>query len=335
MNAVPPPATELFWLAPQRAALRQARAQGRFPHALLIQDVPGGGGEQLALAAAQTLLCALPDAPCGECRDCLGVARLVHPDLWLVGPEEESRQIRVDQIRALSETLALSGHGATGTVAIIDPADMLNANASNALLKTLEEPRPGVLIVLVTMAAARLAATVRSRCHRLAIRVPEPAASAAWLRRQRGPGEWEEVLEILGNAPLRALAVEPEELLRLRAETHAHLAGALAGTLEIPAAAAAWARDAFELRLQCAETWITRCMQERLKPGSDMTELHSGAHLPAVSSSMNMRNLIRLADTLHELRRLAATSINKALAVEQLLWQLRASRATPVGLGAG
>jgi len=335
MNTPSPPPTDLFWLAPQRAALRQARAQGRFPHALLIQDAPGGGGEQLALAATQTLLCARADAPCGACADCLRVARRAHPDLWLVGPEEESRQIRVDQIRALNETLVLSGHGATGTVAIIDPADMLNANASNALLKTLEEPRPGVLIVLVTMAAARLSATVRSRCLRLAIRVPEPAASAAWLRRQRGGGEWEEVLEILGNAPLRALAVDPGEVLRVRAETDRHLAAALAGTLEIPAAAAAWARDGFELRLQCAENWITRRMQERLRPGGDMTELHSSAHLPAANSFMNMRNLIRLADTLHELRRLAATSINKALAVEQLLWQLRATRTSPVSAGAG
>jgi DNA polymerase-3 subunit delta' len=335
MSSAALPATELFWLAPQRAALQQARAQGRFPHALLIQDVPGGGGEALALAAAQTLLCARPNAPCGECQDCLRVARLAHPDLWRVGPEEESRQIRVDQIRALNETLALSGHGATGTVAIIDPADMLNANASNALLKTLEEPRAGVLIVLVTMAAGRLSATVRSRCQRLSIRVPEPAASAAWLRRQRGVGAWEEVLEILGNAPLRALTVEPAELLRVRAETDAQLASALAGTLEIPVAAAAWARDAFELRLQCAENWITRCMQERLKPGGDVTELHSGAHLPAASSSMNMRHLIRLADTLHELRRLATTSINKALAVEQLMWQVRTARMPQVSVGSG
>jgi DNA polymerase-3 subunit delta' len=326
-------AADLFWLAPQRAALKQARAQGRFPHALLIQDVPGGGGEQLALFAAQTLLCARPEAPCGECQDCQRVVRLAHPDLWLLGPEEESRQIKVDQIRALNDTLALSAHGATGSAAILDPADMLNANASNALLKTLEEPRPGVLIVLVTMAAARLAATIRSRCLRLAVRVPEPAASAAWLRRHRGPGAWEEVLEVLGNAPLRALAVEPAELLRVRAETLAQLDAAAAGSLDMASAAAAWARDGFELRLLCAETWITRCMQGRLRPAGHMTELHSGAHLPAANSSMNMRNLIRLADTLHELRRLAATSINKALAIEQFLWQVRAARSLQAGQG--
>src|SRR5260221_6540181 len=81
-------ATDLFWLAPQRAALKQARAQGRFPHALLIQDVAGGGGEQLALIAAQTLLCARAHAPRGGCQDRQRGARLVHPDLWLGAPGE-------------------------------------------------------------------------------------------------------------------------------------------------------------------------------------------------------------------------------------------------------
>jgi len=57
-----------------------------------------------------------------------------------------------------------------------------------------------------------------------------------------------------------------------------------------------------------------------------LTELHTAAHLPRANSSMNIRGLIRFADALHELRRLATTTINKALAVEQLLWQLRAVR---------
>src|SRR5258706_4054577 len=96
-------ATDLFWLAPQRAALKQARAQGRFPHALLIQDLAGGGGQQLALIAAQTLLCARPDAPCGACQDCQPVARHAHPDLWLGAPEEASQHIQVDQMHDLSD----------------------------------------------------------------------------------------------------------------------------------------------------------------------------------------------------------------------------------------
>lgn len=320
-------AAELFWLAPQLNALRQARAQQRLPHALLIHDAPGAGGEQLALLAAQVALCRAADFPCGNCRDCQRVLAHAHPDLWLVAPEEDSRQIKVDQIRSLNETLALSAHGSAASVAIISPADMLNANAANALLKTLEEPRPGVLVVLVAVVTARLPATVLSRCQRLQIRLPARADCVAWLRAQRGAGDWEAVLDVLGNAPLLALAADPAELQALRAETESQLEGALAGTIDIAPAAERWAAgDGLELRLHCAENWVTRRIAAQLPGFGDVAELHTAAHLPAANSFMNIRSLIRLMDALYELRRLATTTINKALAVEQLLWQLRAAR---------
>jgi DNA polymerase III subunit delta' len=319
--------TELFWLAPQLDSLKRSRASGRLPHALLIQDSPGAGGEQLALMAAQVVLCTAADFPCGRCRDCQRVLAQSHPDLWFVAPEEDSQQIKVDRIRALNETLALTSHGSRASVAIIHPADMLNANSANALLKTLEEPRAGVLIVLVASVSARLPATVLSRCLRMQVELPPRAAGAAWLRRHRGEADWEAVLEIVGDAPLRALGADPAELLALRSETEAHLEGALAGTIEIAPAAERWAaRDGFELRLHCAENWVTRRLYRQLEAQGDVKELHTAPHLPAAESSMNIRSLIRLMDALYELRRLATTTINKALAVEQLLWQLRTAR---------
>jgi DNA polymerase-3 subunit delta' len=322
-----PGAPDLYWLAPQLEALRRARAQGRLPHALLIQDAPGAGGAQLALLAAQTALCTGPEAPCGHCRECQRVAARTHPDLWFLAPEEDSVQIKVDQVRALTDGLLLSAHGATASVAIVDPADMLTPSSANALLKTLEEPRAGVLIVLVAQVSARLPATVLSRCQRLQVRAPSRSECVAWLRERRGEGDWEAVLDVLGNAPLRALAADPAQLRALRDETESHLAGALSGSLDIPPAAERWARrDAFELRLLCAENWVTRRIAALTAGAGSLTELHTATHLPATNSSMNIRGLIRLMDALYELRRLATTTINKSLAVEQLLWQLRAVR---------
>ncbi|HEV7432668.1 MAG TPA: hypothetical protein VGN77_06460 [Steroidobacteraceae bacterium] len=316
---------DLFWLAPQVDALRQARARGRFPHALLIQDRPGGGGLQLAQKAAQVALCTDNNFPCGLCRQCQRVLAHSHPDVWWVTLEEDASQIKIEQIRALNETLTLTAHGSSASVGIIHPADLLNASSANALLKTLEEPRPGVLIVLIAAVSARLPATVLSRCLRMHVELPPRAEGAAWLRRQRGEGDWEAVLEIVGDAPLRALGADPAELLALRHETEAHLEAALAGTLEVAPAAERWAeRDGFELRLHCAENWVTRRLDSRLTAGGEVKELHTAAHLPAAVSSMNIRGLIRLMDALYELRRLATTPINKALAVEQLFWQLRA-----------
>lgn len=318
---------DLFWLAPQVEALRQARTLGRLPHALLIQDLPGGGGLQLAQKAAQVALCTDANFPCGRCRECQRVLAQSHPDLWWVTLEEDASQIKIEQIRTLNETLVLTAHGSSASVAIIHPADLLNANSANALLKTLEEPRAGVLIVLVASVSARLPATVLSRCLRMQVVLPSRAEGAAWLRRQRGEADWEAVLEIVGDAPLRALGADPGELLALRSETEAQLEGALAGTLDVAPAAERWAdRDGFELRVHCAENWVTRRLYAQLGGGGDVKELHTAAHLPAGISSMNIRGLIRLMDALYELRRLATTTINKALAVEQLLWQLRTAR---------
>jgi DNA polymerase-3 subunit delta' len=317
-----PTLDELFWLAPQRELLRQSRAQGRLPTALLIRAVQGGGGEALALMAAQAALCREPAAPCGRCTQCLQVLAGRHPDLWPVSPDGESKQIRVDQVRELGATLALTGYNSGTSVAILNPAEALNANAANALLKTLEEPRAGVLIVLVASPVSRLPATIVSRCVRMAVRQPPRAEALAWLRRHGGEGEWDAVLDVLGGAPLRALAVAPAELLRLRRETRNMLEQALAGRLEIAAAADRWVKDAFELRMACAENWVTERLLAQVGAAGSAAEVHTGTHRPVVDSLKNAVGLVRLADALRELANLATTGLNRSLAVEQLLWQL-------------
>jgi DNA polymerase-3 subunit delta' len=313
---------KLFWLTPALESLQQARRLQRFPHALLIHDAPGGGGDILAGLAAQTALCSAPQAPCGQCRDCRRVQAGQHPDLLQIGPLGDSQQIRVDQIRDLAAQLALTSHGAGASVAIISPAEAMNANAANALLKTLEEPRPGVTLILVTSVPSRLPATIRSRCQRLHVRPPARAACIAWLREQRGEGSWDAVLDVLGNAPLAAVAIDPGELIRVRDDTFAALDEALAGRLDIPGAAERWVRDGFELRLACAENWITGRMERAIRGRDHLAELRTDAHLPAAPSAMNIRSLIGLIDALHEFARLTTTSMNKAIALEQLLWQL-------------
>jgi DNA polymerase-3 subunit delta' len=240
----------------------------------------------------------------------------------MVGLEKDAQQIKVDQIRELCDSLSLTGYSSQASAAIIDPATALNANAANALLKTLEEPRTGVLLVLVAGAAARLPATVISRCQRLRIQLPGRADCLAWLRRHGGAGDWEAVLDVLGNAPLRALAVAPAELRRVRDETHGALEQARLGHLDVAATAERWVRDAFDLRLSCAENWVTQRIVGQIGSPSYVTKVHTGAHLPAGDSSMNIRGLFRLADQLRELAYLATTSINKSLALEHVLWQV-------------
>ena len=122
------------WTAEQTATLAQALKAGRLPHALLIHEAPGAGGEWLAVWVAQLVLCQESQPPCGRCLSCRRIAARAHPDLMWLGLEEESREIRIDQVRSLSQELSLKSHGGGYKVGIITPADALNRFAANALL---------------------------------------------------------------------------------------------------------------------------------------------------------------------------------------------------------
>lgn len=311
------------WLAAPVEQLRRARAANRFPTALLIHEQRGAGGEALAYFASQLALCQQPDAPCGQCRDCRQFNAAQHPDFLHVTPIEDSKLIRVEQIRELSEALSLTAHNAGASVALLAPADSMNANAANALLKTLEEPRRGVTLILLTAAPSRLPATILSRCQRLRVAAPARAQSIAWLTARRGAGPWEAVLGAIGNAPFEAALLDPAETARLKAETERSLTEAMAGHLDIPGTAERWARgEGFDLRLACIENWLTARIDGASAGGSQMREVRSGAHLPEGSSDLNIAGLLRVLEGAYELRRLRLTSINRSLALERLLWPL-------------
>jgi DNA polymerase-3 subunit delta' len=217
----------------------------------------------------------------------------------------------------------LTAHAGGATVALISPADSMNANAANALLKSLEEPRAAVTLILVSATPSRMPATILSRCLRLRIASPARAVSIAWLTQVRGSGPWATVLDVLGDAPFEALEVDAAALAQLKAETDRSLSDALGGRMDIPATAERWARaETLGLRLACLETWITARIDGAVGVPRQSSELGSSTHLPESASDMNIAVLPRLLDGIYELRRLRLTPINRSLALEQLLWQL-------------
>jgi len=325
----PDASTEPAWLAPQIERLRRARRSERFPPALLVHDRRGAGGLWLARFAAQLALCRSDQPPCGRCRDCRQFLAGQHPDFYEVTPVEESKYIRIEQIRALIEELSLTAHGGGASVAILHPADALYFNATHALLKTLEEPRAGVTVILVSSMPSLLPATILSRCQRLRVSVPSRAQSLAFLERQAGPGPWAQVLDAIGEAPFEARQLEPTEVAKLAEDTFLALSEVAAGSRrDIAGLAERWARgEQFELRLTCIETWLTACIDRATGSPKQMREVRTGAHLPESSWDMNIAGLLRLLDAVYELRGFRLTAINRGVALEQLLWQLARVRA--------
>lgn len=296
------------WLRPAREQLLACVQQQRVAHALLIQDAPGAGGAQLGAWLAQQLL-----GP----KD---VER--HPDFTRIGLLEESKQIRVEQVRELAAHLALASHQGGFKVALIDPADALNWNAANALLKTLEEPPARTVLILVAQQPSRLPATLLSRCQRIRIRAPEREPALAWLKTFIGEGPWEAVLDVIGNAPLLAAQLDPRAVLQLRDETLGALADLTARRADAAQVAESWSRTELALRLACFETWLTDRIRRTLGVGTYSLELRDGTHPGHPDPGSNAPRLFELLDQLRALRAALSTPVNRALALESLLRSL-------------
>jgi DNA polymerase-3 subunit delta' len=204
----------------------------RMPHAILFHGAAGIGKSDFIEAFAQGLLCeaVLPDGhACGACASCGWFSQQNHPDYRRVRPEaledepagegEEgdgeakkaksakapSKEIKIEQIRNLSDFMNISTHRQGLRVVVLYPAEALNMPASNALLKTLEEPPPGTVFLLASNSLDRLLPTILSRCRKFALPMPSHAEALAWLKTQGVP-DADSWLREQGGAPLAAMA---------------------------------------------------------------------------------------------------------------------------------
>ena len=215
------------WQRDSWLQLQQLRA--RLPHAILLYGAEGIGKTHFAEAFAQSLLCEapLPDGhACGVCDACGWFLQQNHPDFRRVRPEaledepgetadgEEkksakaaktpSKEIKIDQIRALADFMNVSTHRSGMRVVVLYPAEALNNAAANALLKTLEEPPPNTIFLLSCNRLDRLLPTILSRCRKFALALPSKEDAVAWLKQQQLP-DAEVWLAEQGGAPLAAL----------------------------------------------------------------------------------------------------------------------------------
>ncbi len=209
------------WVAWQKLALR-------LPHAVLIHSGRGFGAHEFSREVAAGLLCEQPLAQgqaCGRCPACGWFDQGNHPDYRLLLPEslapdaaqepderpkkeKRSEQIKVEQIRALADFLAIGTHRRGKRVILAYPADAMNPNAQNALLKSLEEPPPDTVFLLATTQPDRMLATVRSRCRSFALPLPDGQDLLKWLKGRRLDNP-ETVLARVGGAPFDALVEAP------------------------------------------------------------------------------------------------------------------------------
>lgn len=219
------------WLRPSFEQLVAGYQAGRGHHALLLQALPGMGGEALIYALCRYLMCRQPEGnkSCGQCHSCQLMQAGTHPDYYTLAPEKGKSALGIDAVRDVNEKLYERSRLGGAKVVWTGDAALLTDAAANALLKTLEEPPENTWFFLACQEPARLLATLRSRCRLHHLAPPSESYGLAWLEREvTMPQEaLLSALRLSANAPAAALDLLQESHWASREQLIQTLAGVL------------------------------------------------------------------------------------------------------------
>jgi DNA polymerase-3 subunit delta' len=283
---------------------------GGLPHALLLVGAEHIGKLQLARAFAALLLCEAPvdHLACGQCRTCNLLQAGSHADFKEIAPLEDSRLIRVDQIRQLIDFANKTAGLGQRKVILLHPAEAMNVNASNALLKCLEEPAANTHLLLVSHRPSALAATIRSRCQTFTLGAPEQEGVLGWLdQMSTGREQSKSLLQAAQGRPQVAMGLLDETQFKARQTLQLGLDSLANGTisaLEFPQLVA-------DLDLDDVLASIVYFLETRVREGS-LSGRHAG------------RDSFALLDDLGRLHRsvLRGANPNRQLALEDAAGRL-------------
>lgn len=310
-------------------AQRLMAEMNRLPHALLLAGPTGLGKNAFAWYLTRRLLCTQPTPeaePCGTCHSCRLYQAGTHPDVIQIAPEEQGKAILIDQIRALAGFLQLKPHSAPSKVAVISPAEAMNLNAANALLKMLEEPPAGSYLILVGAQPQRLPATIRSRCTRLDFPRPERQTALSWLHAQGETSPDAELfLDLADGAPLRALELKRTDYLTQRRQLMDDITS-LAGPQADPLACAArWKTLGTARSLAWLEAWVADMIRQGMAPGSPSRfNPDAKERLQAPQKQLDLIQLFDFLEKTAESRNLLGGPLDELLLLEDIL--IRATR---------
>jgi DNA polymerase III subunit delta' len=320
----------------QREALAELIGRGtKIPHALLIYGRSGIGKLEFARTLAQSLLCEAPEDgfACGKCNACGWFRDGNHPDFRELMPDalnessdddapvdaddkdkKKSREIRVDQVRGIADFMTLSTHRDGFRVLLIHPAEAMNLAAANALLKTLEEPPPRSVILLVSEQLGRLLATIRSRCQRVLVPTPSEEVALGWLT-SRGMKQAETALAGAGGAPLDALVFADKDYQASRS--------AFVSALAEPGFDFAMAAQNFEKAelgnvLGWLQTWVNDLITQRMI-GQTRYHRDQSSAIARIAAQVDLARVFRYETELRQTRQLINHPLNARLLLEQLL----------------
>lgn len=206
----------------QQASWQQLAGRQQHAHAYLLHGVQGIGKRALAERLMARLLCQQPQGldACEQCKSCLLLKAGSHPDNFVLEPEDTDKPIKVDQVRDLVSFVVQTAQLGGRKVILIEPVEAMNINASNALLKSLEEPSGNTVLLLVSHQPSRLLPTIKSRCQQVTCPQPSLAQSQDWLATalpECSEAERDDLLSLAAGSPLTAVNLQAQGVREQRA----------------------------------------------------------------------------------------------------------------------
>ena len=311
----------------------------RLPHALLLTGQRGVGKLHYAHTMANYLLCLQPKSglACNKCRSCQLNEANTHPDKRVVTSEGPGKQIKIDQVRQLSEFVATTAQQGGRKVVVLTLAEQLNTNSANALLKNLEEPTADTYFILVSQVVSSVMPTIHSRCQIASFPIPDRALSIRWLKELGLSGNLELSLDISAGAPLLAQSLFDNDVAE---QIDCFYTGLLQAQNTSPSIEIAIVKSWLDIELSSIIEWWLQLVQKAIKSGSLMNSdspSHNSSHKTSQVTDLafaegmldvqlraeqyNKQWLFRFLDKLFIVKKqlLRGANLNKQLMLEELL----------------
>lgn len=308
------------WQIQRWKQLLELRSQGRMPHAIIVSGLVGTGVNDFVHTFANSLLCTNINQDgfaCGECSSCRVKQSGAHPDYTLLGIPEGKKQIPIDNVRALNEQMTLSRSASDFRVAVISPAEAMNQYSANSLLKTLEEPSPDSVMLLMTNKFSGLLLTIRSRCVHYVLEAPTEQQSLEWLSQQNTENDPKLLLAAANNKPLTALAFDGDKaILAKKAEFAYDLMSIMQANASLVAIGEKWQKHSSEQLLVWQIHWLEAAIRAvHLKP----EKLPNKLIAQLLSKRPSLDTLWQHYDLLLQMKRLTDYPLNQQSFSEHML----------------
>ncbi|MDP0587871.1 MAG: DNA polymerase III subunit delta' [Candidatus Endonucleobacter bathymodioli] len=314
----------LSWQHSEWQTMLDRAGRGGLGHAFLLKGMLGIGKLHFAKAFAGWLLCLSPveNISCGQCKGCFLVEAGSHPDLLTIEPEKAGGAIKIDQIRKLNVFVRQTAQQGGRRVIIISPAEAMNLNASNALLKSLEEPGIETMFFLVSHRWGDLLATIRSRCQALNFRIPAHDVAIEWLVSQSESNS-EILLHLASGAPLEAISMGKRGVVAHREEMVSSIESLFRGNLTPVDLAKSWQKKDTSLILVWLSDWLGDVVRLSLTGGQSRIRNEDASKVIQYLARKiaGVRQVMILRDWLISQRQIIATggNLNEQMMMEGAL----------------